>query len=212
VLLNTSLAAQAIFHHHLYTSSSGRSVGCISILPKQHLNTHRQQLRALGLFAAPLFHACSKKSALPSLQAAVSLTWLCAWPHLPADHEQVDGWYREMLQSSPHAAVCRAVTAAALHSVRSATNSVAGTTAHNGSSPLSQRLKGSRAGSATGCAAGGAAGGVGLQAQGSARAPTAPPSVASGYSLGSGAPSSEYMTSAGSQQLAATSLCVRRWR
>jgi hypothetical protein len=35
-------------HHHLYTSSSGRPVGCMSILLKQQLNTHKQQLRALG--------------------------------------------------------------------------------------------------------------------------------------------------------------------
>jgi hypothetical protein len=35
--------------HHLYTSSSGRPVGCMSILLKQHLNKHKQQLRALGL-------------------------------------------------------------------------------------------------------------------------------------------------------------------
>jgi hypothetical protein len=34
---------------YLYTSSSGRPVGCMSILLKQHLNTHKQQLRALGL-------------------------------------------------------------------------------------------------------------------------------------------------------------------
>ncbi len=32
-----------------YTSSSGRPVGCMSTLLKQHLNTHKQQLRALGL-------------------------------------------------------------------------------------------------------------------------------------------------------------------
>jgi hypothetical protein len=39
------------FHHHhqLYTSSSGRPVSCMSILLKQHLNTHKQQLRTLGL-------------------------------------------------------------------------------------------------------------------------------------------------------------------
>jgi hypothetical protein len=36
-------------HHHLYTSSSGRPVGCMSILLKQHLNTHKQQLRNAGL-------------------------------------------------------------------------------------------------------------------------------------------------------------------
>jgi hypothetical protein len=38
-----------IHHHHLYTCSSGRPVGCMSILRKQHLNTHKQQLRTLGL-------------------------------------------------------------------------------------------------------------------------------------------------------------------
>jgi hypothetical protein len=28
-------------HHQLYTSSSGRPVGCMSTLLKQHLNTHK---------------------------------------------------------------------------------------------------------------------------------------------------------------------------
>jgi hypothetical protein len=37
-------------HHHLYTSSSGRPVGCESTLLKQHLNTHKQQIRTLGLY------------------------------------------------------------------------------------------------------------------------------------------------------------------
>jgi hypothetical protein len=37
------------YHHHLYTSSSGRPVGCMSTFLKQHLNTHKQQLRTLGL-------------------------------------------------------------------------------------------------------------------------------------------------------------------
>ncbi len=36
-------------HHHLHTSSSGRPVGCKSTLLKQRLNTHKQQLRTLGL-------------------------------------------------------------------------------------------------------------------------------------------------------------------
>jgi hypothetical protein len=38
-----------VHHHHLHTSSSGRPVGCKSPLLKQHLNTHKQQLRTLGL-------------------------------------------------------------------------------------------------------------------------------------------------------------------
>ncbi len=33
----------AYHHHHLYTSSSGPPVGCMSTLFKQHLNTHKQQ-------------------------------------------------------------------------------------------------------------------------------------------------------------------------
>jgi hypothetical protein len=36
-------------HHHHYTSSSGQPVGCMSTLLKQHLNTHKQQSRTLGL-------------------------------------------------------------------------------------------------------------------------------------------------------------------
>jgi hypothetical protein len=31
-----------------YTSSSGRPVGCMNTLLKQHLNTHKQQSRTLG--------------------------------------------------------------------------------------------------------------------------------------------------------------------
>ncbi len=46
IIIIFTLPAQA---GHLYTSSSGRPVGCMSILLKQHLNTHKQQLRALGL-------------------------------------------------------------------------------------------------------------------------------------------------------------------
>jgi hypothetical protein len=38
------LLVYCLHHHHLYTSSSGRPVGCISTLLKQHLNTHKQQL------------------------------------------------------------------------------------------------------------------------------------------------------------------------
>jgi hypothetical protein len=41
--------ADVVYHHHLYTSSSGRPVGCMRTLFKQHLNTHKQQFRTLGL-------------------------------------------------------------------------------------------------------------------------------------------------------------------
>ncbi len=46
-----SAGLQVCHHHqhHLYTSSSGRPVGCMRTLLKQHLNTHNQHLRALGL-------------------------------------------------------------------------------------------------------------------------------------------------------------------
>jgi hypothetical protein len=50
VLYNDRYAAGlGIFHHLLYTSSTGQPVGYKRGLLKQHLNTHKQQLRALNL-------------------------------------------------------------------------------------------------------------------------------------------------------------------
>jgi hypothetical protein len=44
---------QASFHHlYIYTSCSGLPVGCMSILLKQHLSTHKQQLRMLHCVAS----------------------------------------------------------------------------------------------------------------------------------------------------------------
>jgi hypothetical protein len=45
-VMRCSAARKSCSHHHVYTSSSGRPVGCMSILLKQHLSTHKQQLRA----------------------------------------------------------------------------------------------------------------------------------------------------------------------
>ncbi len=40
-----SAVLTGVHHHHLNSSSSGRPVGCMSTFLKQHLNTHKQQLR-----------------------------------------------------------------------------------------------------------------------------------------------------------------------